>query len=323
MMRAVVKGIGSYLPERVMENAEFASEFGLETSDEWIRERTGIKRRHIAADGQTTSDLGYHAALGALEDANLSAADIDLVMVATSTPDLTFPSTATMIQHRLGMSHGAAFDVQAVCSGFLYGMHLANSLIRAGAHRSILLIGTETFSRILDWEDRSTCVLFGDGAGAVVLAAEDEESTDRGVIKTLIRSDGAHKDMLYVDGGPSATGTVGKLRMLGNQVFKHAVTDIAGVISECAAAADFQVPDIDWFVPHQANQRILVAVARKLKLAPEQVISTVAEHANTSAASVPLAWHAAVRDGRIKPGDTVMLEAFGGGFTWGACLLRY
>jgi 3-oxoacyl-[acyl-carrier-protein] synthase-3 len=319
--KAVIRGIGSYRPERVMENAEFADDLGLDTSDSWIRERTGIKRRHIAAEGETTSDLGFEAAVRALENAELTPADIDLVLVATSTPDLTFPSTATMIQHRLGMSHGAAFDVQAVCSGFLYGMHMAKALIEAGAHQRILLIGAETFSRILDWEDRSTCVLFGDGAGAVILEAKTD--TDRGVIHSIIRSDGSHRDMLYVDGGPSSTQTVGKLRMLGNAVFKHAVTDIAGVIKSCADEAGYDVPTIDWFVPHQANQRILVAVARKLKLRPEQVISTVAEHANTSAASVPLAWDTAVQDGRIKPGDTVMLEAFGGGFTWGACLLRY
>ncbi|GLQ23285.1 3-oxoacyl-[acyl-carrier-protein] synthase 3 [Algimonas ampicilliniresistens] len=320
-VRAVVRGIGSYLPERVMENAEFAETLGLETSDEWIRERTGIKRRHIAAEGETTSDLGLAAALKALESANMTAADLDLILVATSTPDLTFPSTATMIQHRLGMTHGAAFDVQAVCSGFVYGIHTANALIRSGAHQRILLIGAETFSRILDWEDRGTCVLFGDGAGAIILEAQSD--TQDGVIHSVIRSNGAHCDMLYVDGGPSSTGTVGKLRMLGNAVFKHAVNDIARIIQTCADEAEYDVPTIDWFVPHQANQRILTAVARKLKLRPEQVVSTVAEHANTSAASVPLAWDAAVRDGRIKKGDTVMLEAFGGGFTWGACLLRY
>lgn len=320
-IRAVIRGIGSYRPERVMENSEFATTLGLDTSDEWIRERTGIKRRHIAAEGQTTADLGYEASVKALEDAGMTAQDIDLVMVATSTPDLTFPSTATMIQHRLSMSHGAAFDVQAVCSGFLYGIHTANALIRSGAHQRILLIGAETFSRILDWDDRSTCVLFGDGAGAIILEAQ--ENAEDGVIHSVIRSDGAHKDMLYVDGGPSATGTVGKLRMLGNAVFKHAVKDIAGIIETCAEEAGYDVPAIDWFVPHQANQRILVAVAKKLNLRPEQVISTVADHANTSAASVPLAWDAAVKDGRIKKGDTVMLEAFGGGFTWGACLLRY
>lgn len=318
---AVIRGIGSYLPDRVMENVEFADALGLDTSDAWIRERTGIKRRHIAAEGQTTSDLGFEAAQQALQDAGLTPGDLDLVLVATSTPDLTFPSTATMIQHRLGMSHGAAFDIQAVCSGFLYGMHTANALIRSGAHRRILLIGAETFSRILDWEDRSTCVLFGDGAGAVILEAQMD--AEAGIIHSLVRSDGSHRDMLYVDGGPSATGTVGKLRMLGNAVFKHAVTDIAHVIRSCAEEAGHTVTDIDWFVPHQANQRILVAIARKLKLEPHQVVSTVAEHANTSAASVPLAMDAAVRDGRIQRGQTVMLEAFGGGFTWGACLLRY
>ena len=320
-VRAVVRGIGSYLPDCVMENAEFANVLGLDTSDEWILERTGIKRRHIAAEGQTTSDLGYAAALKALDHASLTSVDLDLILVATSTPDLTFPSTATMIQHRLGMTHGAAFDVQAVCSGFLYGIHTANALIASGAHKRILLIGAETFSRILDWEDRGTCVLFGDGAGAIVL--EGQTDTEEGVIHSVIRSNGAHRDMLYVDGGPSSTGTVGKLRMLGNAVFKHAVTDITGIIRTCAEEANHDVPSIDWFVPHQANQRILTAVARKLKLRPEQVISTVAEHANTSAASVPLAWDAAVRNGWIKKGDTVMLEAFGGGFTWGACLLLY
>lgn len=320
-IKAVVRGIGSYLPDRVMENSEFASELGLETSDEWIRERTGIKRRHIAADGETTSDLGLKAAEKALAHANMTIDEIDLILVATSTPDLTFPSTATMIQHRLGMTHGAAFDVQAVCSGFLYGIHTANALIQSGAHKAILLIGAETFSRILDWEDRGTCVLFGDGAGAIIL--QGQENTDDGIIHSVIRSNGAHREMLYVDGGPSSTGTVGKLRMLGNAVFKHAVTDIAGIIRTCAEEADYDVPTIDWFVPHQANQRILSAVARKLKLRPDQVISTVAEHANTSAASVPLAWDAAMRDGRIKRGDTIMLEAFGGGFTWGACLLQY
>lgn len=319
--RAVIRGIGSYLPDRVMENSEFESELGLETSDEWIRERTGIKRRHIAAEGQFTSDLGFEAAKKALAHAQMDISEIDLIMVATSTPDLTFPSTATMIQHRLGMAHGAAFDIQAVCSGFLYGIHTANALIQSGAHQRILLIGAETFSRILDWDDRGTCVLFGDGAGAIILEGQDD--TENGVIHSVIRSNGAHREMLYVDGGPSSTGTVGKLRMLGNAVFKHAVTDIAGIIRICAEEAGCDVPTIDWFVPHQANQRILTAVARKLKLQPEQVISTVGEHANTSAASVPLAWDAAVRDGRIKRGDTIMLEAFGGGFTWGACLLRY
>ena len=318
-MRAVIRGIGSYLPERVMTNAEMSDL--VETSDEWIQERTGIRERHIVAEGQFTSDLGYAAAQAALDDAGMTADDIDLIVVATSTPDLTFPATATIIQEKLGMRHGSAFDIQAVCSGFIYGMHVTNALLRSGGAKRALLIGAETFSRILDWNDRGTCVLFGDGAGAVVLEAT--ETVDTGILQTFVRSDGRHRDMLYVDGGPSRTQTVGHLRMLGNQVFKHAVTDIAQVIRECAEQANIEISDIDWFVPHQANQRILTAVAKRLKLRPEQVVSTVAEHANTSAASVPLAMDAAVKDGRIKKGDLVMLEAFGGGFTWGAALLRY
>ena len=318
-MRAVIRGVGSYLPDHVMTNEEMSKL--VETSDSWIQERTGICERRIAAEGQFTSDLGYEAALAALDHAGLTADDIDLIVVATSTPDLTFPATATIIQEKLGMHHGAAFDIQAVCSGFIYGMHVTNALLTSGGAKRALLIGTETFSRILDWTDRGTCVLFGDGAGAVVLeATEDDEG---GVLKTFVRSDGAHRDMLYVDGGPSRTQTVGHLRMLGNQVFKHAVTDIAQVISDCAEQAGVSVSDIDWFVPHQANQRILTAVARRLKLKPEQVVSTVAQHANTSAASVPLAMDVAIKDGRIKKGDLVMLEAFGGGFTWGAALFRY
>jgi len=251
----------------------------------------------------------------------LTADDIDLIVVATSTPDLTFPSTATIIQEKLGMRHGAAFDIQAVCSGFIYGTHVVNALLRSGGAKRALLIGAETFSRILDWTDRGTCVLFGDGAGAIIVEAV--EDTESGILQTYIRSDGRHRDMLYVDGGPSRTQTVGHLRMLGNQVFKHAVTDISKVIKDCAEQAGVEVADIDWFVPHQANQRILNAVAKRLKLRPEQVVSTVDQHANTSAASVPLAMDAAVKDGRIKQGDLVMLEAFGGGFTWGAALLRY
>ena len=318
-MRAVIRGVGSYLPDHVMTNEEMSKL--VETSDSWIQERTGICERRIAAEGQFTSDLGYEAALAALDHAGLTADDIDLIVVATSTPDLTFPATATIIQEKLGMHHGAAFDIQAVCSGFIYGMHVTNALLTSGGAKRALLIGTETFSRILDWTDRGTCVLFGDGAGAVVLeATEDDEG---GVLKTFVRSDGAHRDMLYVDGGPSRTQTVGHLRMLGNQVFKHAVTDIAQVIRDCAEQAGMSVSDIDWFVPHQANQRILTAVARRLKLKPEQVVSTVAQHANTSAASVPLAMDVAIKDGRIKKGDLVMLEAFGGGFTWGAALFRY
>ena len=318
-MRAVLRGIGSYLPERVMTNAQMSKL--VETSDSWIQERTGICERHIAADGQFTSDLGYEAARAALDHAGLTADDIDLIVVATSTPDLTFPATATIIQEKLGMHHGAAFDIQAVCSGFIYGMHVTNSLLTSGGAKRALLIGAETFSRILDWTDRGTCVLFGDGAGAVVLEAVEED--EGGILKTFVRSDGAHRDLLYVDGGPSRTQTVGHLRMLGNQVFKHAVTDIAQVIRDCAEQAGVSVAEIDWFVPHQANQRILNAVAKRLKLKPEQVVSTVAQHANTSAASVPLAMDVAIRDGRIKKGDLVMLEAFGGGFTWGAALFRY
>ena len=324
-MRAVIRGIGSFLPERVMTNAEMANL--VETSDAWIQERTGIRERHIAAEGEFTSDLGYAAGLSALEDAGMTADDIDLIVVATSTPDLTFPSTATIIQEKLGMRHGAAFDVQAVCSGFIYGVHVTNALLKSGGAKRALLIGAETFSRILDWTDRGTCVLFGDGAGAVVIEAVESgdpvEGDASGILQTFIRSDGSHRDMLYVDGGPSRTQTVGHLRMLGNQVFKHAVTDIAQVIRDCAEQANVEVADIDWFVPHQANQRILNAVAKRLKLKPEQVVSTVALHANTSAASVPLAMDIAVKDGRIKKGDLVMLEAFGGGFTWGAALLRY
>ena len=318
-MRAVIRGVGSYLPDQVMTNEEMSKL--VETSASWIQERTGICERRIAAEGQFTSDLGYEAALTALDHAGFTADDIDLIVVATSTPDLTFPATATIIQEKLGMHHGAAFDIQAVCSGFIYGMHVTNALLTSGGAKRALLIGAETFSRILDWTDRGTCVLFGDGAGAVVMEAV--EGDEGGVLKTFVRSDGAHRDMLYVDGGPSRTQTVGHLRMLGNQVFKHAVTDIAQVIRDCADQAEVSVSDIDWFVPHQANQRILTAVARRLKLKPEQVVSTVAQHANTSAASVPLAMDVAIRDGRIKKGDLVMLEAFGGGFTWGAALFRY
>ncbi len=321
-IRNKIIGIGSYLPERILGNEELAKM--VETSDEWIKERTGISQRHIAADGQKTSDLGYRAALAALDDAGIGADELDLIVLATSTPDLTFPSTATIIQERLGMNRGAAFDVQAVCSGFLYGINVIDAMMRVGNAKRALLIGAETFSRILDWEDRSTCVLFGDGAGAIVLeAAENTDEDAPGVMDSYIRSDGRYRDMLYVDGGPSATQTVGHLRMQGNAVFKHAVTEIANVMRDCAARSGVDIQDIDWFVPHQANQRILNAVAKKLKIAPESVISTVAQHANTSAASVPLAMHAAIEDGRIKRGDLVMLEAFGGGFTWGAALLRY
>ncbi len=319
MIRSVVKGIGSYLPERILSNAELSET--VETSDQWIRERTGIGQRHIVAEDQCTSDLGLAAAQAALKDAGMTADDIDLIVVSTTTPDYTFPATATIIQNKLGIKHGAAFDLQAVCSGFIYGVNVVDALLRTGTAKNALLIGAETFSRILDWEDRTTCVLFGDGAGAIVLSAE--EDSERGVLNTFIRSNGEHRELLYVDGGPSKTQTVGHVRMVGNQVFKHAVKDISKAMEECAEGAGIPISDIDWFVPHQANQRILNGVARRLKLNPEQVISTVELHANTSAASVPLAMDAAVKDGRIKRGDLVMLEAFGGGFTWGAALLRY
>ena len=319
MIKSVVKGIGSYLPERIVSNAELSEK--VETSDQWIRERTGIGQRHIVADDQCTSDLGLAAAAAALKDADMTADDIDLIVVSTTTPDYTFPATATIIQDKLGIKHGAAFDLQAVCSGFIYGVNVVDALLRTGTAKNALLIGAETFSRILDWEDRTTCVLFGDGAGAVVLSAE--EGGDSGILNTFIRSNGEHRELLYVDGGPSKTQTVGHVRMIGNQVFKYAVKDISAAMEACAEGAGIPISDIDWFVPHQANQRILNGVARRLKLDPEQVISTVEFHANTSAASVPLAMDTAVKDGRIKRGDLVMLEAFGGGFTWGAALLRY
>lgn len=317
-VRARIAGIGAYLPERVMKNAELSQL--VDTSDAWITERTGIKERRIAADGQYTSDLATEAARNALEDAGKTIDDIDIIIVCTATPDYTFPATATVVQSNLGMKHGAAFDVAAVCSGFLYGLRVADGMIRAGGLRNVLLIGAETFSRILDWEDRSTCVLFGDGAGAVVLEAFEGEG---GLLATTIRSNGQYKDLLYVDGGPSRTQTVGLLRMEGNQVFRFAVTELTAIIRECAKDAGVEIADIDWFVPHQANQRILLAVAKKLGLREDQVVSTVANHANTSAASVPLAMHSAVRDGRIRRGDLMMLEAFGGGFTWGASLIQY
>ena len=318
-MGSIIKGVGSYLPDHVLTNEELATK--VETSDTWIRERTGIGQRHIAADGEYTSDLGLIAAQEALADAGMEAQDIDLIVVATTTPDYTFPSTATIIQEGLGINHGAAFDIQAVCSGFIYGVNIVDSLLRTGTAKNALLIGAETFSRILDWEDRTTCVLFGDGAGAVVMSASDDENI--GVMNTFIRSDGAHCKLLYVDGGPSRTQTVGHVRMVGNQVFKYAVKDISAAMVKCAEGAGVLISDVDWFVPHQANQRILNGVAKRLKLRPEQVISTVEHHANTSAASVPLAMDTAVKDGRIKRGDLVMLEAFGGGFTWGAALFRF
>jgi 3-oxoacyl-[acyl-carrier-protein] synthase-3 len=323
LIRSVVRGIGSSLPRRIMKNADF--EGMVETSDEWIAQRTGIRQRHIAADDETTASLGEAAARAALADAGLTPDDIDLIVLATSTPNNTFPATAVEIQNRLGMRHGFAFDMQAVCSGFVYAVTTADLYIRGGLARRVLVIGSETFSRILDWNDRSTCVLFGDGAGALVLEAGEGEGTiaDRGVLAASLRSDGEHKDKLFVDGGPSTTGTVGHLRMEGREVFKHAVGMITDVIEAVFSQAGITAQDIDWFVPHQANKRIIDASAKKLGIADEKVVVTVNLHGNTSAASVPLALSAAAADGRIKRGDLVLLEAMGGGFTWGAVLLRW
>ena len=323
MVRSVVRGIGSALPRRIMKNADF--EGMVETSDEWIVQRTGIRQRHIAGEGETTASFGEAAARAALENAGLTAADIDLIVVATSTPDNTFPATAVDIQNRLAMRHGFAFDMQAVCSGFVYAITTADLYLKGGLAKRVLVIGTETFSRILDWTDRSTCVLFGDGAGALVLEAAEGESkvSDRGIIASSLRSDGAHKDKLFVDGGPGTTGTVGHLRMEGREVFKHAVGMITDVIEATYAKAGITSEDLDWFVPHQANKRIIDASAKKLGIAEEKVVTTVQLHGNTSAASVPLALSVAVADGRIKKGDLVLLEAMGGGFTWGAVLVRW
>lgn len=318
MKRAVLKGVGSALPRRVVSNDELTRH--IDTSDEWIRERTGIRQRYIAADDETTVSLGTEAARRALDDARLAPPDIDLVVVATATPDATFPASAALVQRALGIREGAAFDVAAVCSGFLYALAVTSSLMETGQHRRAIVIGSETFSRIVDWEDRRTCVLFGDGAGAFVMEAE--EDTDRGILASSMHCDGSLSHILYVDGGPSTTGTVGHLRMDGPRVFKEAVARISGAVETCAERAGIAVGDVDWFVPHQANQRILTGVAKKLGLAPGQVVSTVAEHANTSAASIPLAFDTAWRDGRISPGDLCMLEGMGGGLTWGAVLLR-
>lgn len=318
-IRSVVRGVGHYLPSRIVTNTELSKT--VDTSDEWVRERSGIEQRHIADDNEYTSDLGVAAARHALENAGIDAQEIDLIVVATTTPDYTFPATATLIQEKLGIRHGAAFDIQAVCSGFIYAVSVVDSMLKTGLAKNALVIGAETFSRILDWTDRTTCVLFGDGAGAFVMSAQS--GTQDGVINTYLRSDGRHRELLYVDGGPSRTQTVGHVRMIGKQVFRYAVRDISGAMETCAVRAGVDIDDIDWFVPHQANQRILDGVAKKLKISPESVISTVAQHANTSAASVPLAMSQAILDGRIKRGNLVMLEAFGGGFTWGAALLRY
>ncbi|HKT84939.1 MAG TPA: beta-ketoacyl-ACP synthase III [Novosphingobium sp.] len=321
MLRSVLIGTGSALPRQAVSNQELAKR--VDTSDEWIVERTGISNRHIAAPDETTSSLATDAARKAIEAAGIEASSIDLIILATATPDQTFPATATIVQDKLGCRGGIAFDVAAVCSGFLYAIGVADSMLRSGMAKRALVIGSETFSRILDWEDRTTCVLFGDGAGAVILDAQEQEGdAPRGVLATRLHADGAHNELLYVDGGPSTTGTVGKLRMKGREVFRHAVVNLAEVLKEVVEEAGLQTSDIDWLVPHQANARILDATARKLGLPPEKVVMTVAQHANTSAASVPLALDQAVRDGRIRKGDLVMLEAMGGGFTWGASLLR-
>lgn len=323
MIRSVVRGIGSALPRRIMKNAEF--EGVLETSDEWIVQRTGIRQRHIAAEDETTASLGEAAARAALANAGLTPDDIDLIVLATSTPNNTFPATAVEIQNRLGMHHGFAFDMQAVCSGFVYAVTTADAYIRCGLSKRALVIGSETFSRLLDWNDRTTCVLFGDGAGAIILEAGEGEGViaDRGVLAAALRSDGQHKEKLYVDGGVSTTGTVGHLKMEGREVFKHAVGMITDVIEATFSQARISAEDLDWLVPHQANKRIIDASAKKLGIAEEKVVITVDQHGNTSAASVPLALSVAVADGRIKRGDLVLLEAMGGGFTWGAVLLRW
>ena len=318
---SVVRGVGGYLPEKVLSNDDLAKM--VDTTDDWITARTGIRKRHIAADGEFTSDLGTIAAKRALEAAGLTPNDIDLIVVATATPDYTFPATATIIQQKLGMTHGAGFDVQAVCSGFVFAIATADNFLVRGQFERALVIGAETFSRILDWSDRSTCVLFGDGAGAVVLERQDKKTAgDRGVKGIHLRTDGRYKDLLFVDGGPSTTQTVGKLRMVGNQVFKHAVGKISESVLASVKQAGLEIKDIDWFVPHQANQRILSAVAERLGLEEHKVVSTVADHGNTSAASVPLALAAATDDGRVKPGDLVLIEAIGGGLAWGSALIR-
>lgn len=323
LFRSVVAGCGSYLPEKIITNKQM--EEIVDTTDDWIIERTGIKQRHIAADDQMTSDLAIKAAERALTNANLTADDLDLIIVATATPDQTFPATATRVQEALGMTKGFAFDIQAVCSGFVYAMATADNFIKAGQVKHALVIGAETFSRILDWQDRTTCVLFGDGAGAVVLSAQagSGENTDQGILSTHLHSDGRYSKLLYVDGGVSSTQSTGYLRMKGKEVFRHAVVNLAEVVQEALQANDLKADDIDIVVPHQANKRILDATARKLKLDPGKIVVTVEKHANTSAASIPLALDEAVRTGRIARGNIVILEAMGGGFTWGSCLIRW
>ncbi|MBB6250267.1 3-oxoacyl-[acyl-carrier-protein] synthase-3 [Nitrospirillum iridis] len=322
-MRSVIVGCGSYLPARIVTNDELART--VDTSDEWITQRTGIRSRHIAAEGEKTSDLALKAAQAALAHGGVAVDEVDLIVLATATPDQTFPATAAKVQAALGMTRGAAFDVQAVCSGFIYALSVADNFIKAGQARTVLVIGAETFSRILDWTDRTTCVLFGDGAGAVVLRAEEGQGTseDRGILSTHLHSDGRHHDLLYVDGGPSSTQTVGHVRMAGQEVFKHAVVNLAEVVGEALAANGLTPGDLDWLVPHQANRRIIESTGRKLKLDPSRVVMTVDHHGNTSAASIPLALCEAVTDGRIQRGELVLLEAMGGGFTWGAALVRF
>lgn len=323
VIRTVVSGVGSYLPARVMTNDDLSKI--VDTTHEWVVERTGIHNRHIAADGELTSDLAIAAARAAIADAGIDAQEIDTIILATTTPDNTFPATATTVQAALELYHGAAFDIQAVCSGFVYALTVVDTFIKTGQSKTALVIGAETFSRLLDWTDRTTCVLFGDGAGAVVVTGETGAGTndDRGILTAHLHSDGRYKDKLYVDGGPSSTGTTGHVRMEGREVFRHAVVNIAEAITEALEATGLGVEEIDWFVPHQANKRILDGTARRIGLPPEKVVMTVGDHGNTSAASVPLALDTAVKDGRIKRGDLVLLEAMGGGFTWGSLLFRF
>ncbi len=323
MLRSVITGCGAYLPKRVLTNDDLAEM--VDTTDRWIVDRTGIRQRHIAAEGEKTSDLSVAAARRALEHAGVGAEELDLIILATATPDETFPATATAVQASLGVKRGAAFDVQAVCTGFIYALAVADNFIKTGQSKCALVIGAETFSRILDWEDRATCVLFGDGAGATVLQAFEGEGViaDRGILSTHLHADGSKHDLLYVDGGPSSTQTTGRVRMLGRELYRHAVVNLTAVVKEALEATGLSVQDIDWLVPHQANKRIIDSTVRKLGLDAEKIIVTIERHANTSAASVPLALAEAVADGRIKQGDVVLMEAMGGGFTWGACLVRW
>ena len=322
-LRSVVVGVGACLPERRVTNADL--EKIVDTTDEWIVKRTGIRSRYLAAEGETTSMLATKAAQRALDAAGLGPDDIDLIVLGTSTPDFTFPSTATQVQAALGITRGVAFDLQAVCSGFVFAVATADKFLVSGSHKRALVIGAETFSRLVDWNDRTTCVLFGDGAGAIVLEARERQGTaqDRGLLTSHLRSDGRHREKLYVDGGPSTTGTTGHLRMAGKEVFRHAVSMVTDVMTDAFTATGYTADDLDWFVPHQANERIIDASAEKLGIAPEKIVKTVGEHGNTSAASIPLALATACADGRIKAGDLVMIEAMGGGFTWGSALIRW